>query len=124
EKEANSCLGLALRYNQLFALPYRAYRNYSALEDESPGSRVNNHQIRPFKITVEKFFSEDTESSEMIKKIIPDEIKLFAPTIIHNFNMALEEFSEENSSRTIVHLETTLSAIHSVLELLTEKLSE
>lgn len=123
EKETDAWLGLALRYNQLFALPYRSYRADS-LQGDLPGRKLNRHHIRPFKITVEKFFSEETESSAMIRKIIPDEIKLFAPTIIHNFNLALEEFSEENFSRSIIHLETTLSAIHSVLELLTEKLSE
>lgn len=123
EKESDAWLGLALRYNQLFALPYRAYRADSQQNGLSR-KKLNRHHIRPFKITVEKFFSEETESSAMIRKIIPEDIKLFAPTIIHNFNLATEEFSEENFSRAIIHLETTLSAIHSVLELLTEKLSK
>ncbi len=124
EKQSNAWIGLALRYNQLFALPYRSYRNAEPLTNGSPSEKLNRHQLRPFRLTAENFFSEQTEFSEAIQDTIPDDIKLFAPTIIHNFNLAMEEFSQENSSQSIIHLETTLSAIHSVLELLTENLSE
>lgn len=124
EKQSNAWIGLGLRYNQLFALPYRSYRHADSFKDEHPRTKLNRHQLRPFKLTVENFFSEHTESSESIREAIPDDIKLFAPTIIHNFNFAMDEFLQDDYSQSVIHLETTLSAIHSVLELLTDKLSE
>lgn len=117
DKQADAWLGLAARYNQLYSLPYRMSSN-------NRQRKLNNHQIRPFKITVEKYFSEMTREATAIRKTIPEEMKMFAPTVIHNFNLGLEEFSEGNFSQAIIHFETALSAIHSVLELLTETFSE
>jgi hypothetical protein len=110
-------MGLSFRYNQLFALAYRREREsiYAGMQEKL------KYALDEFELCVGRFFgvegsARDPKASRAIKEAIPDQFKLASPLINENMTAAARYLAQEEYSRVVIHLETTLSLIHGVLD--------
>jgi hypothetical protein len=108
---------LSFRYAQLFSLPYRMERDsvYAGMEKKLE-----------YALWLFGSYVADLESQEIVrilKQLIPDQIKMALPLISENYAAAEYHFHQNDSAQTIVHLETTLSLIHGILDGLVDALA-
>ncbi|HKQ75690.1 MAG TPA: CHAT domain-containing protein [Blastocatellia bacterium] len=118
DEQCDLWMRLSFRYCQLFSLQYRRER-----QAIYPGiNKKLEFAIRQFGSCVTSFF-ENRESLSHLKNIIPEQIKMAVPLLIENYNAAQESLHQEDYSQVIVHLETTLSLIHGILDGLVDELA-
>jgi len=109
----------AMRYNDLFSERYRSVTNPS----DPLNSRLIELALEAFSTFYKDFF-EDEKASEVLRSCLGKHYKTSSAIIESNLSLSLSKYHQGDAKAVILYLESTLSAIHDLVDLLTEQLCE
>jgi len=114
ESTCEAWASLIVVYNNHFMDPHRTQQktNASLLEKA----------LKEYRKTYESYFNTGYKA-EFLRNIVPEQFKLTKSAISSNLDMAENKFHQEDYAYTVKYLETVLSAIHDLLDELTEVLT-
>lgn len=119
EKTCEVWASLIVSYNDHFAEKYRSAPPYSSALESSWIKKAIDDQ----RITFNAFF-EKKETSEVLKNIAPEQYKVTKSLLVANLDMCDRKFHDGDYKSTVLYLESTLSAIHDMVDALTAKLAK
>jgi len=108
-----------MRYNDLFSERYRSVTNPS----DPLNSRLIELALEAFSTFYKDFF-EDEKASEVLRSCLGKHYKTSSAIIESNLSLSLSKYHQGDAKAVILYLESTLSAIHDLVDLLTEQLCE
>jgi hypothetical protein len=109
----------AMRYNDLFSARYR-----SVTQPSDPSNhRFINQALADFSEFYKDFFGNES-NTEILRHCLGKNYKTSTAIIESNLSLALAKHSQDDIGSVILYLESTLSAIHDLVDLLTEQLCE
>jgi hypothetical protein len=118
EKTCEVWASLIVSYNDHFAEKYRSSPPFSSALESSWIKKAIDDQ----RITFKAFF-EKKEVSDILRNISPEQFKVTKSLIVANLNMCDKKFHDDDYKSTVLYLESTLSAIHDLVDALTAQLA-
>jgi hypothetical protein len=103
---------LSFKYNQLFALSIR-----QTIDVVPAGmSRKVEYAVERFQSLIR--YIQGTNVAGQLRELVPDQARVALPLMDEHFSQAVENASRDELSNAIIHMETTLSFLHSILDAL------
>lgn len=109
---------LVVTYNDLYVEKYRTANNPYA----SSMSIWLEKAIKVYNSTYRQFFEKE-QVSAILRKNVPEQFKVTKSLFGANLRMIDQKFAQEDFDSTVMYLEATLSAIHDLINALTEILT-